>query len=102
MVGLAPRRGHVAESVASLMAKAVRGMAFVPSIGGRVDGTLCKQYERTVSADNCGEFTVCCAVAAWYPGRSSRSVPHPVELQRAPRPFLSHWAVILWSRLNIP
>src|SRR5207302_626603 len=66
------------------------GMAFVPSIGGRLDGTLCKQCERTVSAHSCGEFTVRGVVAAWYPGRSSRSAPQPVELERAPRPFLSH------------
>ena len=31
------------------------GTAFVPWIGGRLDDTLCEQYERTVSADNRGE-----------------------------------------------
>ncbi len=30
--------------------------AFVPWIGGNLDGTLCEQYERTVSADNCVRF----------------------------------------------
>ena len=29
------------------------GSAFVPWIAGRLEDTLCEQYERTVSADNC-------------------------------------------------
>ena len=33
-----------------------QGTAFVPWIGGRLDDTLCEQYERTVSADNCVRF----------------------------------------------
>ena len=32
------------------------GSAFVPWIGGNLDDTLCEQYERTVSADNCVRF----------------------------------------------
>lgn len=32
------------------------GSAFVPWIGGDLDDTLCEQYERTVSADNCVRF----------------------------------------------
>ena len=32
------------------------GTAFVPWIGGRLEDTLCEQYERTVSADNCVRF----------------------------------------------
>ena len=32
------------------------GTAFVPWIGGRLEDTLCEQYERTVSADNCIRF----------------------------------------------
>ncbi len=32
------------------------GSAFVPWIGGNLDGTLCEQYERTDSADNCVRF----------------------------------------------
>lgn len=32
------------------------GSAFVPWVGGRLDDTLCEQYERTVSADNCVRF----------------------------------------------
>lgn len=32
------------------------GTAFVPWIGGRIEDTLCEQYERTVSADNCVRF----------------------------------------------
>jgi hypothetical protein len=32
------------------------GSAFVPWIGGSLDDTLCEQYERTVSADNCVRF----------------------------------------------
>lgn len=32
------------------------GSAFVPWIGGNFDDTLCEQYERTVSADNCVRF----------------------------------------------
>ena len=32
------------------------GSAFVPWIGGCLDDTLCEQYERTVSADNCVRF----------------------------------------------
>lgn len=32
------------------------GSAFVPWIGGRLQDTLCEQYERTVSADNCVRF----------------------------------------------
>ena len=32
------------------------GTAFVPWIGGQLDDTLCEQYERTVSADNCVRF----------------------------------------------
>ena len=32
------------------------GDAFVPWIGGRLDDTLCEQYERTVGADNCVRF----------------------------------------------
>ena len=32
------------------------GTAFVPWIGGHLDDTLCEQYERTVSADNCVRF----------------------------------------------
>lgn len=32
------------------------GSAFVPWVGGNLDDTLCEQYERTVSADNCVRF----------------------------------------------
>ena len=32
------------------------GTAFVPWIGGHLEDTLCEQYERTVSADNCVRF----------------------------------------------
>ena len=32
------------------------GSAFVPWIGGHLDDTLCEQYKRTVSADNCVRF----------------------------------------------
>ena len=32
------------------------GTAFVPWIGGDLDDTLCEQYERTVSHDNCVRF----------------------------------------------
>ena len=32
------------------------GTAFVPWVGGRLDDTLCEQYERTVGADNCVRF----------------------------------------------
>jgi transposase len=32
------------------------GSAFVAWIGGSLDGILCEQYERTVSADNCVRF----------------------------------------------
>ena len=32
------------------------GSAFVPWVGGNLDNTLCEQYERTVSADNCVRF----------------------------------------------
>ena len=32
------------------------GSAFVPWIGVNLDDTLCEQYERTVSADNCMRF----------------------------------------------
>ena len=31
------------------------GTAFVSWIGDRLQDTLCEQYERTVSPDNCGE-----------------------------------------------
>ena len=32
------------------------GSAFVPWVGGCLEDTLCEQYERTVSADNCVRF----------------------------------------------
>ena len=32
------------------------GSAFVQWVGGNLDDTLCEQYERTVSADNCVRF----------------------------------------------
>ncbi len=39
------------------------GSAFVPWIGGHLDDTLCEQYKRTVSADNCVRFETLEALA---------------------------------------